>query len=450
MATTQSMARQHELAAAPSARRWAALVCIALGQLMLALDATIMNIALPTVERDVGFSAAVRPWMVSAYLLPFAALLLPFGRLSDALGQKRGFLLGALGFAAASALGGAAQHWQTLLVARALQGAFAALLAPSALSLVAMCFREPRERARAFGIYGAVAACGGALGLILGGLLTRFADWRWCLYVNVAFAALSAAGVALALDAPPRAPTRAGLWQTLTALLGDRERRLTGAVAALSVAAMSGLFLLLTYHFQRVRGFSPLDTGLAFLPLSVGGMLGSSLIARRLLPRIAPRLLVTSALGVATFGVLLMARVEPHSPYLWQVAPAELLVGIGIGSAMMPTFSLATLGVEPQNAGLASALITTAQQLGGGVGAALLNAVATSVGSAPSAPAAAAHDGYALAVATGAGLLGCAMLCAARLGTNTRLSARRAEVRHGLDAQRVPDPGGLADGHLDP
>jgi predicted MFS family arabinose efflux permease len=280
-------------------------------------------------------------------------------------------------------------------------------------------FREPRERARAFGVYGAVAACGGALGLILGGALTRFADWRWCLYVNVAFAVASSAGVSLALDALPRAPARTGLWRTLAVLIGDPDRRLTGAVAALSVAAMSGLFLLLTYHFQRVRGFSPLDTGLAFLPLSAGGMLGSSLIARRLLPRIAPRLLVASALGVATLGLLLLARVEAQSPYLWQVAPAELLVGVGIGSAMMPIFSLATLGVEPQNTGLASALITTAQQLGGGVGAALLNAVATSVGSTPnSLSSAAGLDGYAMAAATGGGLLAGAALCASRLGAN--------------------------------
>jgi predicted MFS family arabinose efflux permease len=417
MTISLSLAQKNELPVERSARRWAALVCIALGQLMLALDATIMNVALPTVERALGFSGAVRPWIVSAYLLSFAALLLPGGRLADALGQKRAFLLGALGFAAGSALGGAAEHWPLLVLARALQGAFAALLAPSALSLVALTFREPRERARAFGVYGAVAACGGALGLVLGGLLTRFADWRWCLYVNVAFAVASSAGVSLALDAPLRAPLRSGWWRTLVALLRQADRRIAGAVAALSVAAMSGLFLLLTYHFQRRQGLSALETGLAFLPLSAGGMFGSSLIARWLLPRMAPRVLVASALTVATIGMLLLARVDAHTPYAWYIAPAELLVGVGIGSAMMPTFSLATLGVEPQNAGLASALITTAQQLGGGIGAALLNAVATTLGALPGTPGAAASgDGYPVAAASGAGLLACAALCASRLG----------------------------------
>jgi predicted MFS family arabinose efflux permease len=405
--------------AALSTRRFVGLVCIALGQLMLALDATIMNVALPTVERALGFSAAVRPWVVSAYLLPFAVLLLPGGRLADALGQKRAFLLGGVGFAAASALGALAPTGPLLLAARALQGAFGALLAPSALSLLAVCFRAPEERARAFGVYGAVAACGGALGLVLGGVLTRYADWRWCLNVNVAFAVVSCAGVSLALEPPPEAPTgAAGGWRTLLALLDSDTRRITSAVAALSVAAMSGLFLLLTYYYQRVKGLSPLETGLCFLPLSAGGMLGSSLIARRLLPRLAPRVLVAAALGVAALGLLWLSRVDAVSPYLWHLAPAQLLVGAGIGSALMPTFSLATLGVEPRQTGLASALITVAQQLGGGLGAALLSRVAT-LGALPSSargtPLGALVDGYRLAALAGAGLLIAAALCAWQL-----------------------------------
>ncbi|HEU4578457.1 MAG TPA: MFS transporter [Polyangiaceae bacterium] len=382
-----------------SARRWLALACIALGQLMLALDATIMNVALPTVERALGFSAALRPWVISAYLLPFAVLLLPAGRLADALGQKRAFLIGALGFAAASALGGAAAVPPALVAARALQGAFAALLAPSALSLVAVCFRAPGERSRAFAVYGAVAACGGALGLVLGGLLTRFADWRWCLYVNVAIALGSSLGVSTLLDAPPRAPRRDDWLRTLRALWADRTRRVATSVAALAVAAMSGAFLLLTYHYQRVRGLTALDTGLAFLPLSLGGMLGSSLVARRLSARMAPRHLVAGALSCAALGLLLLSRAGAASPYLWHLAPAELLLGLGIGSAMMPVFSLATLGVEPHNAGLASALVSAAQQLGGAIGAALLNALALAAG-------------YGLAACGGAVLLAAAALCA--------------------------------------
>jgi predicted MFS family arabinose efflux permease len=439
MATHIPLRARTETMTEPSARRWAALVCIALGQLMLALDATIVNVALPTIERALAFSEAIRPWMVSAYLLPFAVLLLPAGRLSDSLGQKRAFLIGALGFAAGSALGGAARYWPILLLARGLQGAFAALLAPSALSLVAMCFSEPRERGRAFGVYGAVAACGGALGLVLGGVLTRFADWRWCLYVNVAFAAASSAGVSLWLHAPPRAIVRKGWWRTLVALLGERDRRVTAAVAALSVAAMSGLFLLLTYHFQQRLGLSALETGLAFLPLSVGAMLGSSVVARRLLPRLAPRWLVALALGVAMGGLLLLAPVDADSPFLWHVAPAELLVGGGIGAAMMPTFSLATLGVSPDNAGLASALISSAQQLGGGIGAALLNTVATSLGSLPRAPGVVTTlDGFSLAALAGAGLLGCAALCARQLGP--RQLGQTQRVPSALGAGRTGEP----------
>lgn len=395
-------------------RRWLGLACVALGQLMLALDATIMNVALPSVERALGFSAALRPWVISAYLIPFAALLLPAGRLADALGQKRAFLTAALGFAAASALGGAASAPLGLVAARALQGVFAALLAPSALALVAVCFRAPAERARAFAVYGAVAACGGALGLVLGGVLTRFADWRWCLHVNVVVALGSSLGVGALLAAPERAPRREDWLATLRTLLADRTRAVAISVAALAVAAMSGVFLLLTYYFQGERGLSALDTGLAFLPLSVGGLLGSSLVARRLLPRVAPRRLVAGALGVAAIGVLLTGRAGEASSLAWHLAPAELLVGSGVGAAMMPVFSLATLAVEPKNAGLASALVSSAQQLGGGVGAALLNAIG---GHDLGAPSAGAHGvgGQGLAAAAGALLLAAAALCAWRL-----------------------------------
>lgn len=415
-----------------ASRRWLALACIALGQLMLALDATIMNVALPTVERALGLSVALRPWVISAYLLPFAVLLLPAGRLADALGQKRAFLIGALGFAAASALGGAAAEPFALIAARALQGAFAALLAPSALSLVAVCFRAPGERARAFALYGAVAACGGALGLVLGGLLTRFADWRWCLYVNVAVAAASSLGVSALLEAPPRAARRDEWLATLRALLADRTRRVSIAVAALAVAAMSGSFLLLTYHYQGVRGFSALDTGLAFLPLSLGGMVGSSLVARRLSAQVAPRQLVAGALGVAAFGLLCASRAGEASSYAGHLAPAELLMGVGIGAAMMPLFSLATLGVEPHNAGLASALVTSAQQLGGGIGAALLNAVAALAHTASgpgSGSAASLMAGYGWAACSGAGLLAAAALCAWGLPASAPVRAAAAAAR---------------------
>jgi MFS family permease len=189
-------------------RRWLGLVFIALGQLMVALDATIVNVALPTVQRSLGFADAQRHWVVTAYLLPFASSLLLGGRIADSFGRKRALLVGLAGFATASLLGGTAANLSTLMAARALQGLFGALLSPAALSLVAVGFPEPRARAKAFGVYGAVAACGGALGLVLGGWLMRVADWRWCLFVNVGFAAVAFAGASLTLVAPPRAERR--------------------------------------------------------------------------------------------------------------------------------------------------------------------------------------------------------------------------------------------------
>jgi MFS family permease len=401
----------------PASGRWLVLIGIALGQLMLALDATIMNVALPTLQRALGFSDAARPWVVSAYLLPFALLLLPGGRLADVLGHKRAFLISLLGFALASALGGTAHEVAGLVLARALQGAFGALLAPSALSLLATGFREERERARAFGFFAAVAACGGALGLVLGGLLTAHASWRWCFFVNVPIALSSAAGVGFALQAPPRTAIDRDWLAALRATARDRTRRIACAVAALAVAAMTGLFLLLTYYFQKLRGLSALDTGLAFLPLSAGGMLGSSLIARRLLPRVSPRVLVTAGLLVAATGLSMLAAVRIDSPFFAYVAPAELLVGLGIGSALMPTFSLATLSVDRRHAGLASAWVTTAQQLGGAVGAALLSAVAVNVSAAQHGVEAseALAIGYGAAAAVGAALLVCGACCAAQL-----------------------------------
>src|SRR5947208_13498444 len=178
----------------PDERRWVALAFIALAQLMAALDATIVSIALPWAQRALGASDAERQWIITAYTLAFGGLLLVGGRIADALGRKRTFLIGLAGFALASALGGSAGTFAMLLVARAAQGAFAALLAPTALSLLAVTFTEPRERARAFALYGAIAGSGAAIGLLLGGILTQYLDWRWCLYVNVPIALVAAIG----------------------------------------------------------------------------------------------------------------------------------------------------------------------------------------------------------------------------------------------------------------
>src|SRR2546426_7338032 len=181
-------------AARPDARRWTALGFIALAQLMAALDATIVSIALPSAQRALAASDAERQWVITAYTLAFGGLLLLGGRIADTVGRRRAFLIGLGGFAVASVVGGSAQSFIVLLAARAAQGAFAALLAPTALSLLAVTFTEPRERARAFAVYGAIAGSGAALGLLLGGALTEYLDWRWCLYVNVPIALVAAVG----------------------------------------------------------------------------------------------------------------------------------------------------------------------------------------------------------------------------------------------------------------
>src|SRR5215471_16531793 len=188
--------------------RWLILAVIALAQLMIVLDATIMNIALPTAQRDLGFSVVDRQWVVTAYALAFGSLLLLGGKLADLLGRKVTFLAGLIGFAAASAVGGAAVNFGMLVAARACQGAFGALLAPSALSLLTVTFSDPQERGRAFGLYGAVAGAGGAIGLLLGGVLTEYLSWRWCLYVNLIFAGIAVVGAVMLLgrDLPPGKP----------------------------------------------------------------------------------------------------------------------------------------------------------------------------------------------------------------------------------------------------
>jgi EmrB/QacA subfamily drug resistance transporter len=323
-------------------RRWLALVVIAVAALMVALDATIVNIALPSAQRALGFDDGDRQWVVTAYTLTFAGLLLLGGRVADRLGGRRAFLIGLVGFAVASALAGTATGFGVLVAGRALQGAFAALLAPTALSMVVATFAEPVERARAFGVYGAVASSGGALGLLLGGALTQYLDWRWCLYVNVAIAggALVAGRVVLP-SAPARAPAAidvissvlitAGLaavvfgcsqavphgWvssRVVVPLLGgivaigvfllrqarsrspllplrvlaDRSR--AGAYLALAAAVVGsfGMFLMLTYHFQVVLQWSPVRAGVAFLPLTVAAAASAYGLGSRLLPRVAP------------------------------------------------------------------------------------------------------------------------------------------------------------------
>ncbi|MFJ9416888.1 MFS transporter [Streptomyces sp. NPDC101227] len=419
-------------AAPPDPRRWWGLVVIAIAQLMVVLDATIVNIALPSAQHDLGISDANRQWVITAYTLAFGGLLLLGGRIADLVGRKRTFMVGLVGFALASGLGGAATGAGLLFGARALQGAFGALLAPSALSLLTTTFTIGKERSKAFGIYGAIAGGGAAIGLIAGGLLTEYLNWRWCLYVNVPVAVVALAGATVFLrdtrdrggtrldvpgvllgcgglivivygcsEAQPRGWSDArvlgllvggvallacfGWWQTrarypLLPLGIVRNRNRGGAflTMGLAVIGMFGMFLFMTYYFQVVLGYSPVRTGLAYLPMTAAIIVGSTQISARLLHRLAPRLLMVPGALLAASGLYTLTYLTARPAYLSHVLPAELLVGLGMGLIFMPVMATATSGVAPQDSGVTSATVNTAQQVGGSIGTALLNTIATS------------------------------------------------------------------------
>ena len=329
------------------ANRWKALIFIALAQLMVVLDATIVNIALPSAQTDLGISDGNRQWVVTAYALAFGGLLLFGGRIADLWGRKRTFVLGLGGFAVASALGGAATNEAMMFGSRALQGVFGALLAPAALSLLAVMFTDAKERAKAFGIYGAIAGGGGAVGFILGGVLTEYLDWRWTFFVNIPFAVVAAAGAYFVIREPEggrnRSPldisgvvlstlglvalvygfTRAesdGWGDSVTVSLfiasavlllvfvvtearvkapllplrvvTDRNRGGIYLSLGIAIIAMFDTFLFLTYYLQVVKGYSPIKTGFAFLPMIGGMMVGSTQIGTRLMTRVPARLLM--------------------------------------------------------------------------------------------------------------------------------------------------------------
>jgi EmrB/QacA subfamily drug resistance transporter len=420
------------------ARRWWILAVLGIAQLMVVLDSTVVNIALPHAQTALAFSDGDRQWIVTAYSLAFGSLLLLGGRLADDFGRKRVFLVGVIGFAVASAVGGAATGFGMLVVARAVQGAFGALLAPAALSLLTTTFPDPKERGKAFGIYGGIAGAGASIGLLLGGVLTEYLSWRWTMYVNIVFAVAAAIGGA-ALLAPytkgelrqridklgtvlacgsmfaivygfAHAATKSGSagWtdaQTLGFLaagvvllvgfvvterrvahpllplrvLTDRNR--AGAYTAMFLASvgMFGVFLFLTYYLEATRGFSPVKTGLAFLPMTVVLMVSAALGNTVLLRRYSPRLLVPLGLLASAAGMLMLTRIDVHSSYAAVILPPLVVMAVGFGLVFAPCFSLGTLGVRPHDAGVASATVNVSTQIGGSIGTALLNTIATSV-----------------------------------------------------------------------
>jgi EmrB/QacA subfamily drug resistance transporter len=413
-------------------RRWKILAILAIAQLMVVLDVTIMNIALPSAQRTLHFADSERQWIVTAYALAFGSLLLLGGRVSDLVGRKWTFIAGLAGFAGASAVGGAAQSFEMLAVARALQGAFGALLAPAALSLMTTTFTDPAERNKAFGIWGAIAGSGAAIGLILGGVLTQALSWRYSMYVNVAFAATAiTGGLALLhnqapaakpkLDIPGVLSVSAGLFSLVYGLshaqttswgnrvtigflvagvlllaafaviqsrsrtpllplrvLTNRNRGASFLSIGIAGSAILALLLFLTYYLQQGRGYTPIRTGVAFLPMAVSVMIAATIATNKLRPRLGPRPLVVTGMLLGGGGMLYLTRLGVASSYASAMLPALIMLGVGFGLVISTSVNSATLGVQPADAGVASAAVAAAQQIGGSVGTALLSTVATS------------------------------------------------------------------------
>jgi EmrB/QacA subfamily drug resistance transporter len=413
-------------------RRGSILAVLGLAQLMVVLDTTIVNIALPSAQADLGFSDGSRQWIITAYALAFAALLLPGGRLADLFGRKPAFLIGGAGFAIASAIGGIAPSFAVLVTARALQGAFAALLAPAVLSLLNTTFTETRERAKAFGIFGAIGASGTVLGLLIGGMLTQFLDWRWTMFINVVFAAVVVAtGMRLLartrdkagsrLDLPGTAMISAGLfalvygfsnaeshswnssltWGFLAAgvmlvvaftlwqrrskdpllplsVLSDRDRAASFSALLVTGAGLFGVLLFLTYYLQVNRGFSPVVTGLAYLPMILAMMFVAQISTTRLLTAFGARKVLPAGFVLSGAGLLWLTAIDLTSSYWVSVLPPLIVIGAGLGAIVPPAMSLATHNVPAQDAGIASATVNVMQQVGGSIGTALLNTLAAS------------------------------------------------------------------------
>lgn len=418
---------------APDPKRWLALAVIAIAQLMVVLDASIVNIALPSAQRDLGITDANRQWVITAYTLAFGGLLLLGGRIADYVGRKRTFIIGLIGFAGASALGGIAGNQELLFAARALQGAFGALLAPAALSLITITFTESKERARAFGVFGAISGGGAAIGLILGGVLTEYASWRWCLGVNVPIAiatALAAVPIVkeskahgnTSYDIPGAVLVTLGLvslvygftkaanpdvgwtagstvfylvaavvllvafvvWESRTAnpllplrIALERNRGGSYLVFLLVGAGLFAMFLFLTYYFQLNLGYSALKSGFAFLPFSAGIIVSAGVVSQ-LLPKVGPKPLMVGGLLMAIAGMFWLTQISAESSYVTHVLPSEILLSVGLAGVFIPASSTALYGVGSHDAGVASALLNTTQQIGGSLGTALLNTLYTS------------------------------------------------------------------------
>jgi EmrB/QacA subfamily drug resistance transporter len=412
--------------------RWLVLVLVCIAQFMVVLDATIVNVALPSIQRGLHFTPASLQWIVNGYTLMFGGFLLLGGRLSDLLGRQRLFIAGVIVFTCASLVNGIATSADVLIAGRALQGLGGALVSPAALSIVTTTFAEGRERTKALGVWSAIAAGGAAAGLVIGGFLTETLSWRWVFFVNlpigiaaallslrfvpnsraeerpatydVAGAVTVTGGLLVLVYAIVKAQTYGwgsaktlGLFVVAVALLASfvvierrskaplirlgifRLRSLSGSNGAMLLVA-SGLFAMFYFaslYLQDVLGYGPLKAGLAFVPFTLGIIVGAGL-SQVLIQRIGIRAVTFIGITMGTVGLLYFARLPAHGTYLKDLLPTIVVVSIGMGMTFVPCTLLATTNVAPEDAGLASGLFNTSQQVGGALGLAILSTLATS------------------------------------------------------------------------
>ncbi len=500
MTTAPTSGHRDELVEPPPSgetNRWLVLVIVCLAQFMVILDATVVNVALPSIQEDLGFSAADLQWVINGYTLTFGGFLLLGGRAGDLFGRRRLFLIGVALFSGASLLCGLATSETWLVVARGLQGLGGALVAPTALSIITTTFAEGEDRTKALGVWSAIAASGGAFGLLLGGILTDLLSWEWVFFVNVpvgvatALLALryvpesKAALKSNALDLPGAITVTAGLivlvyaivkaesngWGSATTLtlaaiafallvafvLIERRhpaplirlgifkvRSLAGANAVMLLAAggLFAFFFFSTLYVQLLLGYSPLEAGLAFLPIAICIGIGAGL-AGQLVKRIGVRSTTVVGLVMAAFGLWLFSRAPVDGTYLSHVFPAIIPQAIGMGLTFVPVTLIATTNVADEDAGLASGLFNTSQQIGGALGLAILSTLAAEKTSSvleelggrpsPGERASALLEGFDVAfVAAALVLLASAVLL---LGT-----VRRSDVAN-IDPDKAPIPG---------
>ena len=445
--------------------RWIALYVLCVGMLMIVLDVTVVNVALPSIQDDLGFSQSNLAWVVNAYLIAFGGLLLLAGRFGDLIGRKKVFLAGLGLFTLASLVCGASQSQEMLVAARFVQGAAGAMTSAVILGMIVTMFPEPREQAKAIGVYAFVASAGGAVGLLAGGILTQSINWHWIFFVNIPIGIVTAVlarrtlagdegiGIRQGADTPgatlitaslmlgvytivkPAAELGWGDAQTLGLAAASlvllaafilrearaetpliplgifRSRNISGAnvVQALSVAGMFGPFFLGSLYLERVLGYDALQIGLAFLPVTIFMGTLSYRYSERLIMRFGAKNLVVPGLGMIVVALVLFALAPVGGSYVVNILPVTILLGTGAGLAFPALMGVAMSGVTPENAGLASGLVNTSAQVGGALGLAVLATLSTtrtaSAVADGASTASALTSGYHLAFLVAAGLL---------------------------------------------